>query len=196
MARFWIRNAIVGVILLCSVVTVFDDSYASQSSIPGGLILSLDPLGYCCGIPLPSQGTIVTIHVVHVLTTDVSGVRFSAPKPECFGATFISDSHPFSLTTGDSQTQVTVDYGYCHPGAVINVLSMNYLITSPTSACCLYAPQSVEVFDCSGGAVAALGDLEALNPGPGCSGGCDNPCGTPLPTEATTWGAVKSLYTQ
>ena len=73
-----------------------------------------------CGL-LDTPG-LVTLFVVYT-GLDATSVTFSAPNPTCSAMMYIADTVVFAGTSGNSQTEVTVDFGSClvSPGHVLTV---------------------------------------------------------------------------
>ena len=76
---------------------------------------------------------LITAYVV-VNANGLTGVRFSIPKPDCFNATWVSESSDYILI-GDSQSDISIATGGCRQG-VTHLLTIQYQKTSPTAACC------------------------------------------------------------
>jgi hypothetical protein len=82
-----------------------------------------------------------------------TGVRFAAPKPACFNATWVADSSPY-VKIGDSPTDVSIAFGMCMD-APLPVLTMTYLSAGNTTGCCQFKAEASSVIgkmivtDCS-----------------------------------------------
>lgn len=119
--------------------------------------------------------------------------------------TYLSETHPFAMSIGNTQTGLSVCYGECQLVAVL-VVAINYMSYETDQPCSdvLIVPhpdaETVEVVDCSGLPAAAF--VREVTIGGICA--CPSPRtfqGTPqsfdcqpLPVESKTWGAVKALY--
>ena len=136
---------------------------------------------------------------VYVVAVDLpwqggTACSFSAPKPGCFTASYLSDTTPFTITNGNSQTGVYIHFGACLVEPVW-LLTVNYLTFGTTAECCWYwvqphpsaASGSVEVVDCYGEVHLWYGGPAIVNPD------AKTLCGT-IPVEGTTWGGVKALF--
>jgi hypothetical protein len=155
-----------------------------------------DPYGTTCGIL--DQG--VGLKQIYVVVSESSGItatQFSAPKPTCFPATYLSDSQVFPVTIGNSQTGVSIGFGQCKTSRV-HCLTMNYFTTGTTEGCCPYQVKphpyaeagQVEFVDCaeqlfSGTAgatyISKTANLPPLMGSPGPSDGAiDQPLDTKL----------------
>jgi hypothetical protein len=118
-----------------------------------------------------------------------TAVQFSAPKPACFPATWLSDTCPFPIILGNSQAGAAVAFGTCWTYPV-HVLTMHYF-GQGLSICCYYwvrpdpnVPSGkIEASDCNFNVVYVSGGATIIN---------KDRCVTPV--EETTWGRVKSLY--
>jgi len=130
-------------------------------------------------------------------TTGITGVRFSAPKPACFNATWVSDETPEGFASiGDSQTDISVATGGCVTG-LQHVLTMVFQSTSTSTPCCLFQIQPAQdqddivYTDCTFaqfplGATNAYVNGNATCP---CSSGLDQPPSAafnPFPVNGTT----------
>jgi hypothetical protein len=163
---------------------------------PGKIGIFADAAGGNCNVGFDDYGYI-PFYVVHTPTAGARGVRFSAPVPACLiEARWSRDQSLYTITTGNSQSGVTVDYGSCvaSPIHVLTIWYFSYGLGSPP--CCLYpvlADPSVEsgqieVVDCHGATVFAQGRTNTVNGNANC------PCESPLSTNETTWGRIKALY--
>jgi hypothetical protein len=164
---------------------------ASMAFAQGGSLgMFADPAGTNCNLADAVPG-LVTYYVVHVNTPGATACEFSAPKPACVLATYLSDASVFPVTVGTSQSGVSIGYGYCAAGP-INVLKLNYFAQGMTQACCRYPvlPHPITggpwMVDCANNQLLTTGGQGIVNANPTCQ--CN------VPTEETTWGQVKSLY--
>jgi hypothetical protein len=152
-----------------------------------------------CAIAEPISPPIVQVHVFLTGPTNATGVRFKAPKPDCWvGATWLGDIVPASYgTIGNSQTDWSIGFGSCistTPAAYVGASS--YLISNQALACCAVNAIPAVQFaftDCS--VNFSEHDLVPskpliVNPDQTCA--CQP--GVVLATESTTWGRMKSLY--
>jgi hypothetical protein len=138
---------------------------------------------------------------VHILLVDIPDVgatacQFSAPKPECFGGSYISDTNIFPVTLGDSQTGVSIGFGQCLQ-VPIHVLTVNYFGDGTTDECCFYwiyphpagTSGEIEMVNCNQQILYGSSGAAIINPN-------DVDCMGSNPVEPTTWGRVKSLYSE
>ena len=84
-----------------------------------------------------TQPGLLAVYVVHVATAGATACEYAAPKPACFPATYLSDTNPFDVTIGNSQSGVSVGYGTCRAGA-IHVQTISYFASGTTPSCCHY----------------------------------------------------------
>lgn len=163
-------------------------AFAQQGSVG----IFRDAAGTNCNL-LDTTPGLTPYYVVHVYTTGSTACQYSAPKPTCMTATYLSDTNPFPVTVGSSQTGVSVGYGTCRVGP-IHVQTVSYFTMGTTPACCYYpvlADPAVGVIgtvDCAFEPGVATGGIGIVN----ANGTCD--CNVPV--EDTTWGGVKALYTE
>jgi hypothetical protein len=164
---------------------------ASMVFAQGGSIgLFADPAGTNCNLADVIPGMTV-YYVVHVNTPGATACEFSAPKPACVAAMYLSDASVYPVTVGNSQTGVSIGYGLCL-GGPINVLKLNYFTQGTTLPCCRFPvlPHPVNggpwMVDCANTQLPATGGQGIVNANATCQ--CN------VPAEDTTWGQVKSLY--
>jgi len=176
------------VLLVLGLVLLAAPAYA----VTAQLELFSDANGTACS--LSDAAGLVTVYVVQTTGEVTSGVRFSAPKPACWNATWAGDDYgPLGGESGNSQTVADVAYGECRTPPTL-VVQMRFLSVGATPACCAYNTLDAVIYsDCI---FPAFHDhpLETgprsvtINPDASC------PCQLPVATEPTTWGRVKSLY--
>ena len=139
---------------------------------------------------------LLSVYVVHVNTAGATASQFAAPTPACMaGATYLSDSSPFAVVIGSSQTGVAIGYGGCF-ASPIHLLTIQYFGSGLTSPCCyfevvadpLIASGQIEVVDCAENLIFATGGVGIVNP--------DGTCLCDVPTQDTTWGKVKTLFSE
>jgi hypothetical protein len=140
-------------------------------------------------------------YVVHAaIWNGAAGCQFSAPKPDCFTATYLSDTPVFPATFGNSQTGVVVGYGVC-ASPIVHVLTINFMCQGTTPQCCCYPVRpdlaessgNILVVDCWDQLRAVSSSTNVINWNPACSEGCWI-CPYSVPTQTTTWGEIKALY--
>jgi hypothetical protein len=158
------------------------------------VVLSSDRTGTSCNLA-DRTGGICAYYVVHMEAIGATAVSFSAPVPSCFSGTWLSDTPTYPVTLGNSQSGVSVGYGSCL-SSPIHVLTISFFCQGTTGDCCEYRvlprPDAlsgqVEVVDCSETLMYGSGGRAVINGNPGC------PCGES--SEDSTWGRVKTLYTE
>jgi hypothetical protein len=135
----------------------------------------------------------MTVYVVHKATINgATNSAFRIAASTDFTGVWVEESSPFALVVGTSPTGIEIGYnfGCMFPSAL--VLEVVYTM-SGTSAECSYLevvahpnhPEGLNLPDCSFGLTATPGGKLTINPNETCS---------MVPTEASTWGRVKSLY--
>lgn len=139
---------------------------------------------------------LLSLYVVHVNVPGATASQFWAPTPACMaGATYLSDSSPFAVVIGSSQTGVAIGYGGCFLGP-IHVLTIQYFGAGTTAPCCYFdvkpdpgaASGQIEVVDCAENLIYATGQSGLVN--------ADGTCECGVPTQDTTWGQMKALYSE
>lgn len=182
-------------LLIAALVTgVCASSAAAQNRVE----LYADTQMSTCSISEPISPPIVQVHAFLKAQGLVTGVRFKAPKPDCWvGATWLGDASIYG-GIGNSQSDWSVGFGQCLTGdSGVHIGAMSYLISGQALACCVVDALPAIQFvytDC-----ASPFFLEhPLSPSKPLIVNPDNTCGCQggivLRTESTTWGRVKSLY--
>ncbi len=161
----------------------------------GSVGIFADPQGVGCALGDPAAA-VTSYYVVHVYASGVTAAQFSAPKPACFTAAYLSDTAIYPVTIGNSQVGISMGYGACL-SSPIHVLTINYLTAGTTPPCCEYpvlpdpnaspAP-GIWTVDCDFNVLAAGGRAGVINMTPDCM------CVGATPVEDSTWGRVKALY--
>ncbi len=181
------KMALLTIAMLCVASLVFAQ---------GGSIGAFGDMGGTdCYITDAAPG-LLSIYIVHVNVPGATACQFAAPTPACMtAATYLSDSSPFAVVIGSSQTGVAIGYGGCFTGP-IHVLTIQYFASGMTAPCCYfdvvpdpYLPSGqIEVVDCVENLIYATGQSGLVN----ADGSCE--CG--VPTQDTTWGQMKALYSE
>ena len=126
-------------VLSLTLLTAFGVLTAASAFAQDRIELYADVNRTSCAISEPLSPPIVQVHVFLVGPTDATGVRFKAPKPDCWvGATYLGDLLPTGYgMIGNSQTDWSVAFGRCvsaTAGAYVGAIS--YLISNQAQACC------------------------------------------------------------
>jgi hypothetical protein len=186
-------------LLAATLLSLLSGSVAAQA---GQVTIAGDVQGIDCNLPDVTQ-TVISYYVVHLFTAGATAVQFSAPKPACLLAVYLSDSPVFPVTIGNSQTGVAVGYGACL-ASPIHVLTLTYFAQGLTPSCCCYRafpdPQiqssMVEVVDCNNQLLFGTAGFGVVNADDTClTGGmvtCE--CLEPIGAERSTWGRVKATF--
>jgi hypothetical protein len=173
---------------------------ANPVGASNGFTVYADPAG--TGGDIIDHGGLIALYVIHVGHDPATASEFIAPIPSCFDAIHLSDAHQFPATIGNSQTGISVAYGTCLQPP-IHILTISYFSSGTTTPCCYYPlgcdpldpagiPGQISVVDCSTTELKRF-YVEAgyswinmhLSPGG---------CGPQPPVENTTWGKIKSQY--
>jgi hypothetical protein len=159
-------------VLTCLLMVLWTSVILAQA---GRLGIFADPSGTQCDLVDGAPGLLI-VHVFHYGTPGATSVSFSAPIPSCMtGAVFLSDTHIFPGTTGNSQTGITIPYGACQ-SSPIHILSINLLALGTTQDCCEWTPlahpnselDKIEVTDCSSNLILAGGMTSIIQWQPHC----------------------------
>jgi hypothetical protein len=190
----WLASAVLVPLVLSAPPLAANPAPATP---PGDVDLAADPTGLYDEIADVPPAGLKPIYIVVACwwgsaREGTTGVRFSAPKPACYDAIWLSDTNVFPIVIGNSQTGVSVSFGAClsYP---IHVMTMNFSAQGTTRPCCYYwvrpdpaaSSGRIEGSDCDAEVVYLTGGATIINRLPG---------GCPVPVEETTWGRVKSLY--
>jgi hypothetical protein len=199
--------------LLLAIVCV---SFAAGSVRGQGGVIGIykDAAGTNCNLDDKVPG-LTPYYIVHVYTSGATGCRYSAPKPACLLAQYLSDTNMFAVTIGNSQTGSSVGYGNCRVGPIL-VQMLNYFTMGTTPPCCQYwtcpdpyaESNQIEVVDCNMNLVYGHGTLGIVNARPQCT--CyldaatrqlDSSYASPtncykVPVEDTTWGSIKNSFSK
>ncbi len=171
--------------------------------------VSASEFQYECQLSNTSGPGLRTIYVRHTFNPGSIASRFKVMAGPGATMTYLSETHPFLSTEGNSQSGLSVCYGACIPGDVL-VASIAYFSSGTDENCSklLVVPhplaETVEVLDCAEQPAAAfVRDLHIRAPG-GVPCGCPVGHGfqgvarqfdcSPVPTAGRTWGAIKALY--
>ena len=150
-----------------------------------------------CNIPYEM---VMRAYVFHYSSSGATGSSFQAPWQSCFvEIEFVCDERVFPITSGTSQTGVSIEYGACLTGW-IHILTVLYVDYSGLGfpACCelpvLPHPNSssgaLEILDCAGSVNSATGVSGIAKADASCP--CEIPSG--IAESGATWGKIKELY--
>ena len=152
-----------------------------------------DSEGIGCG--LPGDPGLLYVYFVHVWAVGATGSQWAAPAPECVTAVRLADVPVFSVNLGNTADGITIGYGTCKTGT-FHIMTALYSVTS-ASPCCWWfvvadpnlSSGMIEIPDCQFNLTYGIGGLAIINPSPPM-------CICSVPTEDTTWGQVKVLYSE
>ena len=181
--------------LLTTMVFVLIASVAVAQT--GWVGIFADPAGASCELSDATPG-LMSVYVVH-MAAEATACQFSAPAPNGYmGATsYLNDTAVFPVTVGTSALGVSVGYGACLTSPV-HALTLNVFAQNAAAQCCEWRVQVdpnvgfLGVVDCNfvtqptGHAGTAFWNASG--------GACEGQCGE-TPTQETTWGKVKTLFT-
>jgi hypothetical protein len=187
-------------LMLMVFVLVLGASVALAEDFPGGRIgIFGENTGTNCAVTDAAPG-LLNVYIVQVGTEGSAACQYKATQPACFPATYLSDSSPFAVVIGNSQTGVSIGYGSCRVGAV-HVQTMAFFATGTTAPCCLYTlgcdPLSetqacalgyIDIVDCTQTYAFAKPQVGVINPNASCA------CVDIVAQEESSWGQIKALY--
>ena len=158
---------------------------------------------------------LVTLQVTHSYSPHALASRFRIAADAGVTMTYVSESHPFANSLGNTQTGLTVCYGECMPGSFV-VAEVTYMRHGTSGSCnairVLPHPdaETLDFIDCNNDARAmSTYPIWVMTDLGGCVGCIDHrpppeyypgapewfSC-VPLKSQATTWGKIKALYTE
>ena len=175
---------VVSCALLCLALAVSGASAGTEANIG----LYQDESGSSCSFA--NVTGMVTVYVV--VKPGVGGthaVRFAAPIPSCFDATFVTETTaPLVVAIGSSQTGISLAHGNCQTQP-FSALAITYFSSGGTTPCCEFpiVPDpftgEVEAVDCAFAPQPISTRVAHFNADASC------PCGTslalPIPTNPT-----------
>jgi hypothetical protein len=144
----------------------------------GTIAVFSDNAGINCNITTPPANQLMQVYVVHVNPVGISACNFSAPKPSCFNASWLSDTNVFAVVIGNTQVGISIGYGACKT-TTTHLVTMNFLTLGTTPPCCEYpvladpnsASGQIELADCYFEVVYGVGGTGIVNGNSSC------PCG-------------------
>jgi len=165
--------------------------------------------GYGCQLGNDQGPGVRTVYVRHTFSVGSLASRFRILLGPGATMTYLSETHPYPMTVGNTQDGISICYGSCTPPEPLLLATISYMSYATDANCSkvLIMPhpsaQTVEVVGCDGVPEAAfVREMNILAPHGVC--GCPDPhkfAGAPqvfdcnsLPVASTTWGAIKSLY--
>ncbi|HEX5132181.1 MAG TPA: hypothetical protein VFX92_06830 [Candidatus Krumholzibacteria bacterium] len=192
--------ALVVVALFSSAAAALQGNWIELSTIP--------QTGSYAGWDIPGLST---LYVFHQNLNAATAVRFRIQSGPGVTMTYVSETHPFPQTLGDTQTGITVCYGgQCLIGEQL-LATVTYMSYGTSADCskvlivphpdaetveemdCDFLPQQVAAWDFTLYAVPEGGDCPLSWPhtidGTPKAFGC-----SPVAAEETTWGRIKALY--
>lgn len=188
-------------LLLTTFVLMLGASLALAADLPGGRVgIFSDQAGTNCAVTDAAPG-LLPVYVVQTGTTGATACQYKAVKPVCFTGSFLSDTNPFPVTIGSSQTGVSIGYGSCRIGTV-HVQTINFFASGTTPACCLYkvecdplgvdqcASGLIDIVNCDQVSALANPQIGVFNPSSACL------CADIIPAQESSWGQIKALYNE
>ncbi len=153
-----------------------------------------DPAASNCAVTATAPG-LISVYIFHIETIGAVGCEYAAPKPDCFAASYLSDTNVFPVSIGNSQTGISVGYGTCRQGPIL-VQTLSYFLAAPMAAtCCIYpiVPHPINglnMVDCADNLLNPAAQSGVVNEAQTCT------CSMIVPVEDTSWGQIKALYNE
>jgi hypothetical protein len=162
----------------------------------GRIGLFSDIAGTNCAITDAAPG-LLPVYAVHIGTSGATACEFSAPKPTCFTASYLSDTAVFGVSLGTSPVGVSIGYGVCKT-VDTHVLTINFFAQGTTLPCCIYpvGPHTLtgattpQMVDCEEALINAAGQSGVVNSNLSCT------CPMIIPAQDSSWGKIKALYSE
>jgi hypothetical protein len=149
-----------------------------RAQSPPSVGIYADEEGSACNLVDDAPG-IKAYYVILNAPAGATAVEFSAPKPDCFDATWLGDDPVFPLVLGNSQDGIAISFQYCYPSP-LHVLTLQYYVNGTTGDCCGYpvlprpSMANVQITDCSSNIQIVVGLTSYVNGNESC------PCGALL----------------
>ena len=142
---------------------------------------------------LPAATGLLYVYFLHVNAMGATASQWAAPPPTCLTAVHLADLPVFAINLGNTASGITIGYGTCNTGS-FHIMTALYQLTT-VGTCCVWrvvpdpglASGKIEIPDCEFNMTYGTGGAAIFGTNPNC---CSDP------TEDTTWGAVKALYTE
>ena len=142
---------------------------------------------------LPGAPGLAYYYFVHCYALGATRSQWAAPAPTCMTAVRIADMPVFAVNLGNTAAGITIGYGTCKTGT-FHIMTTLYNVVS-AETCCRWdvvadpslASGKIEIQDCEFDLTYGNGGHGWVNWTPACH---------EVPTEDTTWGQVKALYTE
>jgi len=192
--------------LLSSLVIVLQRPPNAMAQIESSIAISGSPDFPLCNVSDVTPGT-RTLYIIHRFNPGMNAVRFKIQAGPGVTMTYVSETHYFASTIGNTQSGISVCYGTCTLGNQL-IASVTYTTYGTSSGCSkmLVVPhpsaQTVEAIKCNGVATRTYVEELVIEHNSGC--GCPDTHGflgtaqvfgcQPVPVASTTWGAIKALY--
>ena len=178
-------------VVFLAIATLFAASMAFAGN--GSIGIFADNAGVNCN--LPSAPGIAYYYFVHVNAIGATGSEWAAPAPSCVTAVRLADMPVFAINLGTTSAGITIGYGTCKTGTFHIMTALYQVVAAPTPCCRWsviadpYLPSGkIEIPDCAFELTYGTGGQGFINSGVNCN--CN------IPTEDTTWGQMKALYTE
>lgn len=179
-------------VVFLAIATLFAASMVFAQTPNGSIGVFADPAGLNCN--LPGTAGIAYYYFVHVNALGATASQWAAPAPSCFVGTRLADMPVFSINLGNTSAGITVGYGGCKTGT-FHIITALYSVAS-AGTCCRWSVVAdpnlssgkIEIPDCDFKLTFGTGGQGYLNATVNCQ--CN------VPTQDTTWGQVKALYTE
>jgi hypothetical protein len=150
-----------------------------------------DPVGY--NDNLPGTPGLANYYFVHVNAVGATASQWAAPAPTCVTAVRLADLPVFSVNLGNTSAGITIGYGTCNTRTFHIITTLYQLIAA--ADCCFWSVVAepnlpsgkIQIPDCGFGMSYRTGGHGVIKRTSACPY---------VPTERTTSGQVKALYTE
>ncbi len=177
------------VVLFLSLLSLTTSVSNAPAQLGGGRVALYSDSLFTDSTYVDNVPAVLHVYVVHQdFIPAASGIQFRIERSAGFTGTWLSESSPFPVVVGDSQTGVAIAFGACKTAPVL-LLDIMYFAHGTSGPCSYLAstahPSSpsgkIEVSTCTVTVLAEPGRLRV-----NCT----------VPVEETTWGRVKALYSE
>ena len=175
------------VVLFLSLLSLVTSVSNAPAQLGGGKVALYSDSLFTDSTYVDNVPSVLHVYVVHQDFFALPlGISFRIERSAGFTGTWLSESSPFTVVVGNSQTGVAISYGVCKtpPVLLLDIMYFAHGTSGPCSSLASTAhPPSpsgrIEVNTCMEGVLAEPGRLRV-----NCT----------VPVESTTWGQVKALY--
>jgi hypothetical protein len=193
-------------IILGSLIMIAITSGLAMAQLVGEIEIYADAGGTQCIVQDPGDG-VIQVHIYLASVVPIRAIQFAAPKPDCWtnvvylGEQINSHAPEIGNTQNVTTGGLTMGFDCVNGSPPYYIGYMSFLSQGTPPVCCRYPiVKAADLHPEFGGPIAvpcSEAILVGLDSGAAwinSDGSCNCDDGSPVPTEHTTWGKVKSLY--